>query len=204
MKLNILIAGVGGQGALTTAGIIARAAMKAGYNVVTAETHGMAQRGGSVEVHVRIGNVRSPLIPEGGADIMIALEPAEALRYAKYLNDRSVVILNTRKIVPPSVTAGFATYPAIDEIIGELAKMTKHIIPVKASEIAENAGSVLTTNVVVVGMLLGYCDMPFSYNDVKEVIKEVMPDKIAEMNLRALKMGYEAAKSVKSGQPSAE
>ncbi|MEM0331318.1 MAG: 2-oxoacid:acceptor oxidoreductase family protein, partial [Archaeoglobaceae archaeon] len=82
MELNILVVGVGGQGALTTAHLIARSAMKAGLNVLVAETHGMAQRGGSVEVHVRIGDVHSPLIPDCGADIVLALEPSEALRYA--------------------------------------------------------------------------------------------------------------------------
>ncbi len=195
MKLNVLVVGVGGQGALTTAGIIARAAMKAGLNVVTAETHGMAQRGGSVEVHVRIGDVRAPLIPIGCADVMIALEPSEALRYAKFLNDKSVVVLNTRKIVPPSVTSGLAKYPELDEIISELKKVAGKIIAVNASEIAEKAGSILATNVVVVGMLLAYFDMPFGYEHVEEVIREVMPEKVVELNLKALKMGYEAAKS---------
>lgn len=195
MKLNILIVGVGGQGALTTSGIIARAAMKAGLNVVSAETHGMAQRGGSVEVHVRIGDVKAPLIPEGGADVMIALEPSEALRYARFLNRKSIVILNTRKIIPPSVTAGVGRYPELDEIISELRKISPRIIPVNASDLAEKAGNVLATNVVVVGMLLGYFSLPFTVEHVEEVIREVMPGKIVDLNLRALKMGYETAKS---------
>lgn len=200
MKLNIVIVGVGGQGALTTSGILARAAMKAGLNVITAETHGMAQRGGSVEVHVRLGDVKAPLIPEGGADVMIALEPSEAIRYAKFLNNKSVVILNTRKIIPPSVTAGTGTYPELDEILAELRRITPRVIAVNASEIAEKAGNILATNVVVVGMLLGYFPMPFKLEHVEEVIREVMPDKIVDLNLKALKMGYEATKST---QPSA-
>jgi indolepyruvate ferredoxin oxidoreductase beta subunit len=200
MRLNIVVVGVGGQGALTTSGIIARAAMRAGLNVVTAETHGMAQRGGSVEVHVRIGDVRAPLIPEGGADVMIALEPAEALRYAKFLNKNTLVILNTRKIIPPSVTAGTAKYPELDEIIGELRKVTPRVIPVNASEIAEKAGSVLATNVVVVGMLFGYYSMPFGIEQVEEAIRETMKSKIVDLNLKALKMGYNQAIS---GRPSA-
>ncbi len=199
MKLNVVIVGVGGQGALTTSGILARAAMKAGLNVITAETHGMAQRGGSVEVHVRIGDVKAPLIPEGKADVMIALEPSEALRYSKFLNSKSIVILNTRKIIPPSVTAGTGTYPELDEILTELRKITPRVIAVNASEIAEKAGNILATNVVVIGMLLGYFPMPFKIEHVEEVIREVMPDKIVDLNLRALKMGYESTKSV---QPS--
>ncbi|WP_202318559.1 indolepyruvate ferredoxin oxidoreductase subunit beta [Archaeoglobus neptunius] len=197
MKLNIVIVGVGGQGALTTSGIIARAAARAGLNVVTAETHGMAQRGGSVEVHVRIGDVMAPLIPDGGADVLIALEPSEALRYSRFLNSKTLVILNTRKIIPPSVTSGTGSYPELDEIIGELRKITPRVIAVDASEIAEKAGNVLATNVVVVGMLLGLFNMPFELEHVEEVIKEVMSDRIVDLNLNALKMGYESAKSIR-------
>lgn len=200
MKLNVVIVGVGGQGILTTSGILARAAMKAGINVVTAETHGMAQRGGSVEVHVRLGDVKAPLIPEGHADVMIALEPSEALRYSKFLNEKSMVILNTRKIIPPSVTAGSGKYPELDEILAELKKITPRVIAVNASEIAEKAGNVLSANVVVIGMLLGYFPMPFQLEHVEEVIREVMPERIVDLNLKALKMGYRVAKSI---QPSA-
>ncbi len=124
---------------------------------------------------------------------MIALEPAEALRYAKFLNKNSLVILNTRKIVPPSVTAGTASYPELDEIIGELRKVTPRVIPVNASEIAEKAGNVLATNVVVVGMLFGYYRMPFSIEHVEEAIRETMKSKIVDLNLKALKMGYNQA-----------
>ena len=194
-KLNILIVGVGGQGALTTAAIIARAAMKEGLNVLTAETHGMAQRGGSVEVHVRIGSVKSPLIPEGGADIVIALEPSEALRYSRFLNSNTVIILNSRKIIPPSVSTGMATYPELHEITRWLKKIAKRIHVVNASEIAEKAGNVLATNVVVVGMLLGLLDVPLTYESVENAVKEVLPERIVEMNLKAMKMGYEAVRS---------
>lgn len=200
MKLNVVIVGVGGQGILTTAGILARAAMKAGINVVTSETHGMAQRGGSVEVHVRLGDVKAPLVPEGYADVMIALEPSEALRYSKFLNDKSIVILNTRKIIPPSVTAGSGRYPELDEILAELRKITPRVIAVSASEIAEKAGNALLANVVVVGVLLGYFPMPFQLELVEEVVREVMPEETVDLNLKALKMGYRVAKSI---QPSA-
>ncbi len=195
MKLNILIVGVGGQGALTTAAIIARAAMKSGLNVITAETHGMAQRGGSVEVHVRIGDVKAPLIPEGGADVVIALEPSEALRYSKFINEDTVVILNTRKIIPPSVTTGQGKYPELKDIVTEVENLTKNVKVVNASELAEKIGNILATNVVVIGMLLAYCDIPIKYEDVEETIKETMPEKVVDLNLKALKIGYEYAKS---------
>lgn len=198
MELNILVVGVGGQGALTTAHLIARSAMKAGLNVLVAETHGMAQRGGSVEVHVRIGEVYSPLIPDCGADIVLALEPSEALRYAKYLNERSKIILNSRKMIPPSVTVGLARYPSIEEILENLRKITNEIYVVNASEIAEKVGDAVTANVVIVGMMLSLLTLPFKVEHVEEVIKETMGR--VELNLKALKMGY----NFRLAQPSAE
>ncbi len=198
MELNILVVGVGGQGALTTAHLIARAAMKAGMNVLVAETHGMAQRGGSVEVHVRIGDVMSPLIPDCGADIVLALEPSEALRYSRYLNENSTIILNSRKIVPPSVTVGVARYPHMEEIIESLRKITNRIHVVNASEIAEKAGDIVAANVVIVGMMLSILDLPFSLEHVEEVIKETIVN--PELNLRALKIGY----NFRSAQPFGE
>ncbi|MEM1576516.1 MAG: indolepyruvate ferredoxin oxidoreductase subunit beta [Archaeoglobaceae archaeon] len=198
MELNILVVGVGGQGALTTAHLIARSAMKAGLNVLVAETHGMAQRGGSVEVHVRIGDVHSPLIPDCGADIVLALEPSEALRYAKYLNKGSKVILNSRKIIPPSVTVGLARYPTIEEILENLRKITNEIYEVNASEIAEKVGDAVTANVVIVGIMLSLLKLPFKVEHVEEVIKETMGR--VELNLKALKMGY----NFRLTQPSVE
>ncbi len=189
-KLNILIVGVGGQGALTTAAIIARAAMKSGFNVLTAETHGMAQRGGSVEVHVRIGDVRSPLIPEGSADIVIALEPCEVLRYARFLNPNTTILLNTRKIIPPSVSVGGQRYPELQEIVELVGTVTKKVITVNASDIAEDVGNILATNVVVVGMLAALKDVPLSLDVLEEAVKEVLPDKIVDMNIEALRRGY--------------
>lgn len=197
MRLNILVIGVGGQGALTTAHLIARSALKAGLTAITAETHGMAQRGGSVEVHVRIGDVYSPLIPDAFANIVLALEPAEALRYARFIGKDTIVILNNRKLVPPSVTAGFGRYPEIEEIVDKLKKIAKKVYVVPASELATKIGDIVATNVVIVGIMLSLLKLPFKIEHVEEVIKETM--KNSEMNLRALKIGYE----FKSNLPSA-
>lgn len=193
MKLNILIVGVGGQGALTTAALLARAAMKAGLNVITAETHGMAQRGGSVEVHLRIGDVMSPLIPDGGADVVIALEPVEALRYSRFLNEKTLVILNSRSVIPPSVSSGMAKYPDLEEIVKRVREITPNVHVVQASEIAEKAGNVQATNVVVAGMLLKYMDLPFSYEHLEEALRDVLPERVHELNIRALKMGLKSS-----------
>ncbi|MEM4279192.1 MAG: indolepyruvate oxidoreductase subunit beta [Archaeoglobaceae archaeon] len=197
MKLNVLVVGVGGQGALTTAHLIARSAMKAGLNVVTAETHGMAQRGGSVEVHVRIGEVFSPLIPDGSADIVLALEPVEALRYARFIGEKTVVVLNNRKIVPPSVAVGLGKYPELEEIVEKLRKVAGKVFVVPATDLAMKVGDAVVTNVVIVGILLSLMKMPFKLEHVEEAIREMMRD--SEINVKALRIGYE----FRSIQPSA-
>ena len=190
--MDIVIVGVGGQGILTSSTIIAKAAMKAGLNVLTSEVHGMAQRGGSVEVHVRIGEVFSPLIPPGNADVMIALELVEALRYSKYLREDSTVILNRRKIVPTTVTLGISNYPDEETVLSKLREITSKVHPVNASEIAEELGAVQTTNVVVLGMLAKLVDLPFGLNELESAVREVLPPKLHDINLKALKAGYDA------------
>jgi len=197
MKLNVLVVGVGGQGALTTAHLIARSAMKAGLNVVTAETHGMAQRGGSVEVHVRIGEVFSPLIPDSSADVVLALEPVEALRYARFIGEKTVVVLNNRKIVPPSVAVGLGKYLELEEIVEKLRKVAGKVFVVPATDLAMKVGDAVVTNVVIVGILLSLMKMPFKLEHVEEAIREMMRD--SEINLKALRIGYE----FRSIQPSA-
>jgi len=191
-EINVLLVGVGGQGILTTSAILARSALKAGINVLTAETHGMAQRGGSVEVHVRFGDVDSPLIPYGSADVVVALEAVEALRYAQYMNENTIVLINNRAIIPPTVSTGSADYPEIDEILERLRKVTKNIKLVNASKIAEEvANTVQATNVVVIGMLAKLIDLPFGLDVIESALKEVLPEKLVEGNLKALKAGYE-------------
>ena len=189
MKLDIIIVGVGGQGILTCSMILAKAAMNANLNVITSEIHGMAQRGGSVEVHVRIGDVLSPLIPIGDADIMIALEPVEALRYAKYLNEDSLVILNTRPVIPVTVTLGNANYPSINEIVEKLNEITTKVVPVDASAIAEKLGSIQSTNIVILGILAKLAELPFDYKHLEQAIREILPPTIHDINLRAFKEG---------------
>ncbi|WP_048091312.1 2-oxoacid:acceptor oxidoreductase family protein [Geoglobus acetivorans] len=190
--VNILLVGVGGQGILTTSGILARSALKAGLNVVTAETHGMAQRGGSVEVHVRIGDAESPLIPIGSAHYLIALEPSEALRYIQYANRNTTLLVNDRPIIPPSVSQGISSYPDIKKTYEKLKEYSERIELVPASKIAEDvAGTVQATNVVVLGMLSRIANLPFSYEIIESAMKDVLPEKLHEANIKALKAGYD-------------
>jgi indolepyruvate ferredoxin oxidoreductase beta subunit len=192
-QLNVLLVGVGGQGILTTSAILGRAALKAGVNVITAETHGMAQRGGSVEVHVRFGEVYAPLIPLGGADVVVSLEPVEAARYARYLNENTFVILNDRSVIPPIVSSGLASYPEISKVVRNLEEITKNVRVVGASKIAEEvAGNIQATNVVIIGMLARLVRLPFGYDAIEEAVKEVLPERLHSINLKALKAGYES------------
>ncbi len=185
MEVNILLTGVGGQGILTSAAILAKAAMNSGMNVLTAETHGMAQRGGSVEVHVRIGDVYSPLIPLASADYMLSLELSESLRYVKYCSEKTVAIINTKKIVPPSVSRGEARYPDIEEVKEALSWMKTYFV--NASEIAEKAGNVQATNVAILGFFCRISNL-FTLEELEKAVKEVLPEKLHDVNLKALRL----------------
>ncbi len=190
-RLNILLTGVGGQGILTSSTILARAAMEEGKNVITAETHGMAQRGGSVEVHVRIGDVYSPLIPEGKADYVISLEMAEALRYTKYFSDRTVSIISEDKIIPPSVSRGEANYPDKDTVRKNLPGKVYFF---NARDVASRAGNVLAANVAILGAFCKVCNY-LSLPSLEKAIEYVFPQKLVEINVKALRMGYEELKN---------
>ncbi len=189
MEINVLLTGVGGQGILTSSMILAKAAMNSGKNVLTAETHGMAQRGGSVEVHVRIGDVLSPLIPLGSADYVLSLELSEVLRYASYYGEKTKAIVNTGKIVPPAVSRGEASYPELEDVVNSLSWLDLYLV--NASEIAEKAGNAQATNVAILG---SFCRISrvFTLEELERAVMEVLPEKLHDVNLRALRMGYEA------------
>ncbi len=185
-KFDLLITGVGGQGAILASDIIGKAAVTAGLPVRAAETHGMAQRGGSVVNHVRIGEDLGSMIPKKGADLMLALEPMEALRYVDFLKDGGVVVVNTQPVIPITVTSGLAKYPDISEILDVLSE--KYIVKAfNADELAFEAGSRLTMNVAMVGAVSGY--LPIPKETLLESVKALVPQKKIEVNIRAFEMG---------------
>jgi len=190
-NVNIIISGVGGQGLITLAKVIANACLNANMNVLVSEVHGMAQRGGSVEVHVRIGNVNSPLVPFGMADLVLAMEPVEGLRCAKYMDkSRSTVIINTQPIIPPIVNMGLAKYPSLNEILHELAKIAKEVYFFDASKLAEKIGYPQVVNTIVLGSALKLEKFPFTYEDAIVAISKIFPEKIQEINIKALEIGF--------------
>ena len=185
--MNIMIVGVGGQGTLLTSRIIGKTALSAGYDVKISEVHGMAQRGGSVVTYVRYGErISEPIVEEGGADILLAFERLEALRYAHYLKKDGVLIVNDCRIDPMTVTIGAAQYP--DDILEELQK--EHTVyAINGDKIAQEIGSVKVLNSVVLGLAAKY--MEFSEEKWLEVLCATVPQKTVEMNTQAFKAGYE-------------
>lgn len=185
-KFDLLITGVGGQGAILASDIIGKAAVAAGLPIRAAETHGMAQRGGSVVNHIRIGEDFGSMIPKKGADLMLALEPMEAVRYLDFLKDGGVVIVNTQTVLSVTVTSGLAKYPEVSDILDVLSE--KYIVKAfNADELAFEAGSRLAMNVVMVGAVSGY--LPIPKETLLESVKALVPQKTVEVNLRAFEMG---------------
>ena len=190
-ELNIVICGVGGQGVVLMSELLGHAAVRDELSILGSEVLGMAQRGGSVISDIRIGSeLHAPLIPEGRCDIMVALEPSEALRNIKYLSESSLVLLNTRKIIPFTVSIDKSVYPELEIIMKKLSKVTDNVITIDASQIAEEAGSPLSTNVAMLGALLGIGRMPVDVEIVKAVIRERLPAGTIATNIRAFDLGY--------------
>jgi len=186
-ECDIVVAGVGGQGVLLISNLIGKAALKAGYPVRGAETHGMAQRGGSVISHIRLDCDYGPMVPPGGADVLLALEPAEALRYGHYLSRDGIALVNTYTILPVTVTTGKATYPPLEEIIAPLQQICKEVKTFNATKLAAQAGTPQAMNVVMLGALSKY--IPLREEILIEALVETIPAKYLEVNRRAFEFG---------------
>jgi len=191
---NILISSVGGQGGITLARVLSHADMAMGLNVRVGETLGMAQRGGSVRSHVRLGEaVHGALIPEGKADVVISLEPAEALRVVKYMGPGTTVIMNSRPVLPISVLLNETTYPEIDEIEGLLRKVTGGVHTIDAHDLAVEAGTARSLNVVMLGAYMALGEPALTLGAVTDALKETLPPRYLEQNMKAFEMGMRAS-----------
>jgi len=184
---DIVVVGVGGQGVILIATIIGKAAVKAGYSIRSAETHGMAQRGGSVISHIRLGCEFGPMVPIGGADILLALEPAEALRYAHYLASDGTALVNLNPVLPITVTTGLARYPPLEEILAPLQRRCRTVKTLDATKLAAKAGNRQAMNIVMLGALARY--VPLREEVLIESISEMVPAKYLEVNRRAFEYG---------------
>ena len=183
---NIMIVGVGGQGTLLTSRILGKLAINAGYDVKLSEVHGMAQRGGSVVTFVRYGDkVNEPIVEEGQADVLIAFERLEALRYLHFLKKDGVVIVNDGRIDPITVVTGVAAYP---EDVIETLKEKRRAIVVEATAESKKLGAPKAFNIIVLGAAARH--MGFEKEDWLRVIETTVPPKTIEVNKQAFEIGY--------------
>ena len=185
-KGNILFSGVGGQGILLASELTALGLLAAGFDVKKSEVHGMAQRGGSVTAQLRYGKkVYSPLIEPACADVQVAFEMMEAVRYLPLLHAGSKVVVNTQKILPPAVATGQTAYP--DSILDKLTERGIVLIEVDAFDIAKAVGEVKTANVVMVGALSGL--LPVDSAVFEQVIEKRVPQRFRDVNMEAFRAG---------------
>lgn len=195
-EINIIISGTGGQGVVLVSELLGNAAVNGGVAVKGSEVLGMAQRGGSVFSNLRLGgDVIAPMTPEGKVDVLVAVEPSEALRNIHFLARNSVVVLNTTTVMPYTVYLGQSGYPTSDEIVNQIKTVTDRVITMDASGIAKEAGSLQAANVVMLGALFGSGLMPIDQQHAKDAIAARFNEKVAAINFKAFDMGYEYVKN---------
>ena len=187
MNKNIVLCGVGGQGTVLASKLIAAAAMKKGISVMSAETIGMAQRGGSVVTFVRYGDkVYEPIVEEGQADVLIAFEKLEAMRYAHFLKKDGVMIVNDQRMDPMTVVTGVAEYP--ENILDTLKKDHK-VVSIDAMDEAKKLGNSRVFNTIIIGVAAK--NMDFDKQQWLDVIANTVPPKTVEINQKAFEVGFE-------------
>jgi len=183
---NILIVGVGGQGVLLASELLSTVALESGYDTKKSEVHGMAQRGGAVTSHVRLGEkIFSPLISEGSADVILAFEQAEAQRWVHFLKDGGTVVVNNFKLIPPIASMKGFQYP--DDPIGALRKRVQHVKVIDAVEIAERLGNPRLVNTVLLGVLSLSLDI--STVIWEKIIRKRVPKGTEALNYKAFLEG---------------
>lgn len=188
MKIDIVVTGVGGQGVLTIASLLGKAAVESNINVLVSEVHGMAQRGGIVKCDVRIGDVNSPLVARGSADFIISTEPLEALRQIDKANENTIVITDVNPVIPPSVIFEGIEYPPVKKILEEIEKNSK-LYAIDATSLAIQAGDVISKNIVLLGALSAFNSLPFPHKILLKIIERDLPNK--EINSKAFNLGRE-------------
>jgi indolepyruvate ferredoxin oxidoreductase beta subunit len=192
---NIIMCGVGGQGVILASDILATAAMLAGNDVKKSEVHGMSQRGGSVNTHVRYGDeVHSPLISKGRADVMMAFEKLESLRYIDFMAPGGVAVVDDREVVPTTVSSGPFDYPE-----GILDHLQRHVpvIPLDCMGIARDVGNVRTANTVLLGAVSVVLDIPLEH--WRTAVYRSVPLETEEINLKAFEEGRRRARELAGG-----
>ena len=190
MDTRIHIIGVGGQGTVLATSLIGLAALLDGININVSEVHGMARRGGVVESAVTMGNLMSPIIADGEADILLGFEPSETLRAANKCSAKTTVITNSHPLAPFTVAIGKGVYPNVDETLAQLSGRVKKLVSIDANSLAHQAGTVLSLNMVMLGALTKHAELPIKIESLKQAVKDNTKAKFLDMNLKAFDLGY--------------
>lgn len=186
---NILISGVGGQGTVLASKLIAAAAMGKGFDVRTTETIGMAQRGGCVVSHIRMGsNIHSPLIPQKSANIIIGFEPAEAVRILPYLSDDGLMIVCDTAMKPVTSSLTGDKYKGAD-MIEYLKKNVKRLVIIDGEKLLKECGNVKTLNVALLGTAIESGVFPFGVNEMMDALRNTLPQRFLDINLNSFEIG---------------
>ena len=193
--LNIIVCGVGGQGNILASELVGSAAVAAGFQTTIGETYGASQRGGSVMSHVRLSRELQygPLIPKGEADVIIGFEPLEVLRvFREYGNSDTHVITNSRPNYPLGTLIGETKYPNLSDMLNEIGRVAARVQVVEATELAKQAGSAVSTNILMVGCLAGSGLIPIDISYFKEVLDRRFEGSARELNQKVFALGVEA------------
>ena len=190
--MNWLLAGVGGQGTVLASKVLAQAGMNRGLDVRTAETIGMAQRGGCVVSHVRMGeDIASPMIPKGGADVLIGFEPAEAVRCLPYLKPDGLVVVNTKAVQPVAATLTGMGYDSA-AMLDALARLSPRLLRVDGEDVCRRCGSSKVLNVALLGAAVGSGQTGLTLEEVEAALQQRLPARFQEINGKALRQGAAA------------
>jgi indolepyruvate ferredoxin oxidoreductase beta subunit len=195
--VDVYLVGVGGQGIITASKIIGDAALLAGEKVILSETHGMAQRGGSVVCTARIGDRAGPLIPDKAADVILSLELLETLRAECKASKVTVVLSSTERIVPLSVSTQKMRYPSQQEVVDKMSSVARSVTMVDAAGLAGQAGARMSSNIVMVGVLAGSGATGLGRDRFEEAVKANIRRNVDE-NLRAFALGFDQGKRAKA------
>ncbi|MDI6852390.1 MAG: indolepyruvate oxidoreductase subunit beta [Deltaproteobacteria bacterium] len=194
-NVRIYLTGVGGQGTLLASRLLGEAALAAGFEPLVSETHGMAQRGGIVVSTVVLGDLKSPIISPGEADVLLGFEALETFRALNFCNRRTLVIANTGVIPPYTVAVGQAQYPPVSRLVALMSEAVDSLLAFDAGVLAREAGSPLAVNMVLLGALAATDYLPLSRESLLEVIRTRTNPKFLDANLTAFQKGAEVAEN---------
>jgi len=196
---RIVVCGVGGQGVLLISRILCEAAMRADLPVVSGEVRNMAQRGGAVLATVVIGGARSTVVPNGGADVVLGLEPMEAARVSRFMSERTLVITNTHPVVPFTLSVQGRPYPPLPKLLSSIEQRCGELFTLDATKLAVDAGSIRVLNTVMLGALAGRSSLSIEGEVLEKTIEESSPKAHVQINLEAFRAGMACASNAAVG-----